>query len=181
MLGDLLRHNLSQNWLLNFAPCRWKSLKYCLRNTSWVHNLWREVLRPGRQSHSAQYLRGSSVVLYCFLRGRARCGAECPSVGSSWKCMWMQSRLCNDVTSFLRDKVSRELTEILRSVHATTLTREMCAVRGNVSSPPLRYMDTKRRSQWFAPRFLKDGVVAVLWCAGSEASHTQAKSSLILN
>ena len=81
-LGGSLRHVLSQNWLLNFAPCRrrWtcESLTCCPRSTSWPHNLWKEEFRPGSQTYSAQHLRRSSVVLYRrgSLRDRAR-GSAC--------------------------------------------------------------------------------------------------------
>ena len=55
LLGESLRLLLSQNWLLNFAPCRWRTAREdlkCPRCTSWAHN---------------RYLRGSSAVVF-FLR-----------------------------------------------------------------------------------------------------------------
>ena len=59
-----------------------KSLKCSPRNTSWAHNLWKEVIRPDYQKYSAQYLRGSPVVLYSqsSLRECSHCGVECPLI-----------------------------------------------------------------------------------------------------
>ena len=59
LLGESLRLLLSQNWLLNFAPCRWRTAREylkCPRCTSLAHN---------------RYLRGSSVVVF-FLGSNVR-------------------------------------------------------------------------------------------------------------
>ena len=61
--AEPLRQMLSQNWLLNFAPCRWRwthqGLKCCPRCTSLAHNLWRflsSVVLPRLTSWSCAML-----------------------------------------------------------------------------------------------------------------------------